>query len=249
MVASRVRCRGGIRRCSLRRSRNRSSRWSRICAGLSERTRAAASSIASGIPSSRRAISAIVRGHGRPARSTGRRRRPVPRTAVRAVEVGPSASSGGTGSHCSPSTPSGSRLVASTRSAGAASSSRSTRARVGSSRCSQLSTTSSAFRSGQVVRDAHLRRSVRFHLQVEAAQEGGDDLVGRRWPASDRRRRRRRRSAAARAPRPRPRPGSCPLRRGRGASRAGQAETRPWMRPMSCPRPTNDVRCEGSVVT
>ena len=30
---------------------------------------------------------------------------------------------------------------------------------------------------GQVVRDAHLRRLVRFHLQVEAAHEGGDDLA------------------------------------------------------------------------
>ena len=28
-----------------------------------------------------------------------------------------------------------------------------------------------------------------------------------------------------------------------------EAETSPWMRPMSGPRPTNDVRCEGSVVT
>ena len=60
MVASRVLLSRREPPVLLRRSRNRSSRWSSICAGLSERTRAAASSIASGIPSSRRTISAIV---------------------------------------------------------------------------------------------------------------------------------------------------------------------------------------------
>ena len=114
MVAARLWWRGGApgRR---RRAGGRRRAARRPPAALIARMRAAASSIASGSPSSRRQISATPRvarrrgrKSGRAARARGRRtarRRPRPAAAAPATS-------------CSPSTPSGSRLVASTATPG-----------------------------------------------------------------------------------------------------------------------------------
>ena len=110
-----VRCRSGRSRAPPPRSRLRSSR-SRICAGRSSRTRAAASSRASGSPPSR----SRDRPHGgesRRRRGRGPGARPVARSMNSATPA--STSSGGTGCSCSPEIRSSSRLVTSTRSSGA----------------------------------------------------------------------------------------------------------------------------------
>ena len=117
-------------------SRSRSSRRSRICAGVRLRTRAAASSMASGMPSSRVTMSStLVRSRRRatkswraaPARST------KSRTRLRA-QPGSRARRCARRRH-----PSASRLVATTDTCGHDASTESTRSTTASSRCSQLS--------------------------------------------------------------------------------------------------------------
>ena len=75
--------------------------------------------------------------------------------------------SGGTGSTISPSIISASRLVASTRSPAAARSSRSASLATASTRCSQLSSTSSSCRPGQVLRQRRGRRIAGPVLQAQ----------------------------------------------------------------------------------
>ena len=115
-------------------------------------SRAAASSIASGSPSSFRQIrSATATGATPPAvppRAADPRsknnRTAAACPASRASAVSGGRSSGRTGQITSPGMPSGSRLVASTRSPGAARSSAPASCAHASSRCSQLSSTSSS---------------------------------------------------------------------------------------------------------
>ena len=115
-----------------------------IAAEICRRTRAAASSIASGMPSRRRQISATVAALSSVSRKSGRTRR------ARSVNnsIASSASdSDGTRQLTSPATPIGSRLVARTVTAGQPPSRPTTSAAHASSRCSQLSSTSSIRRS------------------------------------------------------------------------------------------------------
>ena len=152
-TARNVWCRGNAVRDPLVSKRKRSVRRSAICGGVRARRRAAASSIASGIPSSRRQISAIAsrfcvgdgevragpRGPGRrTAGPTDRRRRTADRRQARAVRPGAGARPG-----CSAV-----RGWWSARAgAGQAASSESTRSATSWTRCSQLSSTSSTRRS------------------------------------------------------------------------------------------------------
>ena len=158
---------GAAAPCGRRRSAAGSGRRaaSRICSGLSDATRAAASSMASGIPSSR----AQMRGHrrrsgvvedevraGRPrGRSTNSRTASYGQAARPATPLGArrGARAAAPASPISPGTPSGSRLVASTRQVGARRSSTSRQRRGGASRtCSQLSSTSSTRLVPQIAR-------------------------------------------------------------------------------------------------
>ena len=112
-------------------------------------TRAAASSMASGMPSRRRAISATVAmasssrrrpGRAESARSTNSSTAAEPRRSA-AVASGPGTASEGTLHTVSPPIRSGSRLVASTRNPGAALKRPSTSSATTWTRCSQLSST------------------------------------------------------------------------------------------------------------
>ena len=135
-----------------------SSRRSASCAAGRIRIRAAASSIASGRPSRRRqicrtaaALSSVTRNDGRTSWARCSKRRTAsepPSAAAVAVTTAPpgGSDSGGTGQLHSPSTPSGSRLVARIDSAGQATSSRSARPATAAARCSQLSSTISVRR-------------------------------------------------------------------------------------------------------
>ncbi len=120
------------------------------------RTRAAASSIASAMPSRRMQIAATTGavslvttkfGRARTARSMNKR------TASKVFNDAAAASSrcgrlsGGTRQTYSPATPSGSRLVVTIRTSGAAASAASTSAVTSGSTCSQLSSTNSSSRS------------------------------------------------------------------------------------------------------
>jgi hypothetical protein len=78
------------------------------------------------------------------ARSTNSRTASLRLASASDCACGGGRSSGGTGSTCSPATDSGSRLVATTRTPGAARSTSSTTRAAASSRCSQLSSTSSS---------------------------------------------------------------------------------------------------------
>ncbi|MDT5328320.1 MAG: hypothetical protein QOF25_5472, partial [Mycobacterium sp.] len=125
-------------------NRKRSCRLSRISFSDKTRTRAAASSIASGTPSRRRQISVAAAQLSSVRRKSGRTRR------ARSVNnsIASSASdSDGTRQLTSPATPIGSRLVAMTVTAGQRPCKPTTSAAHASSRCSQLSRTSSIRRS------------------------------------------------------------------------------------------------------
>ena len=136
---------------------NRSARRSSICSTERTRVLTAASSIASGRPSSRRqtsttAIRLEVVSSNRPEAaaalsvksSTDSLRRSWSRVSSPCAR---GSSSGGIGMTCSPVTDSGSRLVATTRTPGADLRTSVTSSAAASSRCSQLSTRRSSFRS------------------------------------------------------------------------------------------------------
>ncbi len=144
-------------------SRNRSSSRAASCSALIVRSRAAASSMASGIPSSARQIrvtaGTVSSVTVKPERAAAARSFSS-RTAAYAMACSASASRGGrasgrTGHRASPVRPSGSRLVARMRSPGHSPSSRSASAAAAPIRCSQLSSTRSAVR----VRSAAASRS------------------------------------------------------------------------------------------
>ena len=125
-------------------NRNRSCRPSRISASDNARTRAAASSIASGRPSRRAQISATAAASSLPTARSGR--------ACRARSTNNSTASSasdndGTRQLSSPGTPMGSRLVASKVSPGDAPRTATISAALASSRCSQVSNTTSSSRS------------------------------------------------------------------------------------------------------
>ena len=123
-------------------SRRRLSRRRATSRLLITRIRAAASSIASGRPSSRRQISATAPTGSRSRSKSGR---PALARSANNV-VASSTASGGTGKIRSPSTPSASRLVASTDTRGQCRTIWSINRAAASRRCSQLSTTSSSSR-------------------------------------------------------------------------------------------------------
>ncbi len=151
-IESSVRWRSGARRPGCRSTLESRSSRSAICATDSTGTRAAASSIARGIPSSqpqtRRTLSRTPGASGSKwldasiARS--RNSKTAPSSAPSSAPPDPSAPSTArppTRHTCSPGTPSGWRLVAITRSDGDRSSSVTTRSAHASTTCSQLSST------------------------------------------------------------------------------------------------------------
>ena len=113
MVAARLCWRAGAVRPPTLSSRPPSSRLA-ISAALIPRIRAAASSMASGSPSSCRQMSAMAGASSRPGRKPGWLARARNTNSVPASSAG----NGSTGCSCSPSMPSGSRLVASTATSG-----------------------------------------------------------------------------------------------------------------------------------
>ncbi len=129
--------------------RKRSSSLAATCCTGSERKRAAASSIASGRPSRRRQISmtasTVSSSTSKPADAAAARSAKSCTDGCSRAAAGswPSSGrpSGGTIARCSPSMPSGSRLVATTRRRGQCASRRSTSAAASATRCSQLSMT------------------------------------------------------------------------------------------------------------
>ena len=140
-VARSVCCRGSRDRLTPPGTSDPAARRAASSAGGRACTRAAASSIASGRPSRRRQISAAA--GAAPASRTKPRigqAGPVPRTAP-ARRPRPGVATGRT---CSPVTPSSSRPVASIRTPRAARDSRSASSAQASTRCSQLSSTSSS---------------------------------------------------------------------------------------------------------
>ena len=125
MAAASERCRPTAPACSS------SCRWpARLSASVARsrvRTRVAASSIASGSPSRRRQMPATCaavawsrRNCGAAARARSRNSRPAADCWTAAGSVPAGQASGGTGSTCSSLTPSGCRLVATTRRSGTA---------------------------------------------------------------------------------------------------------------------------------
>ncbi len=127
----------------------RSSSLLATCAGVSDRSRAAASSMASGFPSSARQIrmtgsvltsSRVNPGRTAAARSARSRTDPYSRASAGGTPSGGSGSDG-TGFRVSPVTPSGSRLVARMRTPGASASTRPASRATAPIRCSQLSST------------------------------------------------------------------------------------------------------------
>ena len=140
----------------------------------SARTRAAASSIASGIPSRRLQISSTVAEFASVTTKSGRTRRA--RSANRSIASSP-IDSDGTRNVTSPGTPSGSRLVASSRSAGQAPSSSVVSAADASRRCSQLSTTINTRRSPMARTTPLYGRSAGLVGQTERTRDRDrDDL-------------------------------------------------------------------------
>ena len=156
MAACSVRCRGSPPRLAPASSRNRSSSRAASCPVPRAFSRAAASSRASGMPSSRRQISltsatlpsvSVNPGRARPARSQNSRTASAAPTAARSSSPGGGRASGGTGQVASPLTPSRLWLVAMMRIPGQPRSSALARSATASSTCSQLSSTSSSSRS------------------------------------------------------------------------------------------------------
>ena len=161
MVARSVRCRAGAVRSPVVRSRNRSASRAPICSTDSARTRAAASSMARGIPSSARhsvatapALSSLTANPGSEAAARSANKLIASdRYAASTVAIMSSATkvnggtdSGGTCHTCSAATRSGSRLVTISRSPGALASSRWQTWAQTSIRCSQLSSAISSCR-------------------------------------------------------------------------------------------------------
>jgi hypothetical protein len=140
-------------------SRKRSATRAAICSSESIRKRAAASSIASGNPSSSEQMlatnptsAAVVSKPGRASRARSTNNDTASDPAMSPSEAAascPGSDSEGTRHSRSPSTPNGARLVASTTSSGAAMSSDSTAPAHAPSRCSQLSSTSNARREAR----------------------------------------------------------------------------------------------------
>ena len=165
-TARSVRWRGSAVRLPPVSSWKRSSRRWASCSGDIVRSRAAASSMASGRPSSRRQISmtaaTVVRVDG----EAGRRRRAAVgeeldrRMGERLVDAGVRAgqASGGTSTSRSPTMPSGSRLVARIADARAAPEQLVGDGGASPIRCSQLSRTMSAVAVGERVEDARAAR-------------------------------------------------------------------------------------------
>ena len=149
-----------------------------ISAGGMAAARAAANSMASGIPSRCRQISttaATLPGPMANRSLTASARAANNRTADDPAATSTVASAAGrardwTRRTCSPSTPSGSRLVTNKRSSGAAASTASSRSAVSASTCSQLSTTTSIRRS-----DKYDTRAV--HTGDRGADRGRHRLV------------------------------------------------------------------------
>ena len=121
-------------------SRNRSCRLSRISASDNARTRAAASSMASGTPSRRAQISPTAAALSSVTAKSGRAWRA---RSVNKSMASSASDSDGTRQLTSPATPIASRLVASNVNRGAAPSRATTSSALASSRCSQLSSTTS----------------------------------------------------------------------------------------------------------
>jgi len=144
------------------RSRKRRSRWVMISPGVIPLARAAASSIANGIPSrrsQRRAMvwgspGATVKAESTSAALSMNSRTAGVSSASSAVAPVPGRPRDGTVTVLSPGTARPSRLVASTLIPGAAATTLSTNAATGPSRCSQLSRTSSSLRSRKKSRRA-----------------------------------------------------------------------------------------------
>src|SRR6266545_4048436 len=153
IVARSVCCRGGTPRCPADSRRNRSSSRATSSCTLSARTREAASSRGSGMPSSRRQSTATAPASSDPSVN------PVAAAVARATKswTALDCSSGGTTKTASPVSPSGSRLVARMRSSGAVRSSAAASSATGSTTCSQLSSTSSR----RSLRSAPASRSIR----------------------------------------------------------------------------------------
>ena len=179
-VARSVWCRSTAERRPPVRSRKRSSSRAAISAGLMATIRAAASSIASGTPSSRRQISSTASafageivndGLTDPARSANNvvaSERPCrPRPDASGTESGPS------GHTCSPATPRRSRLVARIRSCGHDNTRASANRPAPSSRCSQLSRMMSSLVSLMWSMTDSLGREVRSDV---GADRGGHDV-------------------------------------------------------------------------
>ena len=157
-TARSVWCRGRAARLPPISSRNRSPRRSATCWTDRVRSRAAASSIASGRPSSRAQVSQTASTvsasrvkSGRTACGPVDEQRHATAPPARPRRTGPPGAwaAAATGHSASPVMPSGSRLVASTRSRGARASSSSTSTAAAPTRCSQLSRTSSSSRSAE----------------------------------------------------------------------------------------------------
>ena len=140
------------------------------CRDLVEReraTRAAASSMASGMPSRRRQMSSIV------ASSAGRAEPGA--AAARSTNRRPASASDGTRQVTSPGQRSGSRLVARIRRPGPAEQPLGEAAQA-STRCSQLSSTRKASRAGQVRGERVVRRALRGKRDAERQGRGlGDE--------------------------------------------------------------------------
>src|SRR6266542_4226983 len=153
IVARSVCCRCGTPRCPAASRRNRSSSRATSSCTLSARTREAASSRGSGMPSSRRQSTATAPASSDPSVN------PVAAAVARATKswTALDCSSGGTTKTTSPVSPSGSRLVARMRSSGAVRSSAAASSATGSTTCSQLSSTSSR----RSLRSAPASRSIR----------------------------------------------------------------------------------------
>ena len=173
---------------------NRSARRPSICSTDRTRVLTAASSIASGRPSSRRhrsttAIRLEAVSSNRPdaaaARSVKSSTDSLRRSRSRVSSpCARGSSSGGIGMTCSPVMDSGSRLVATTRTPGAASRMSATSSAAASSRCSQLSTRSSSFRSRRWER-RRVRGSVAaWSRRSKAARTALSTRAGSRTSAS-----------------------------------------------------------------
>ncbi len=184
MDARSVWCRVSSARRPAVRIRRASVKADAICAGLSVATRAAANSIANAMPSTWRQMSATAstfvvssRNPGRTmvARSTNSRTASTrPTTSGTGAVVASGTGSEGTGYTSSPASANGSRLVASSRIAGQADSSRSARSAHSPRTCSQLSST--------IKVDAPLRRRMSPAAGSESERSGTPTTVdtGRR---------------------------------------------------------------------